>query len=138
MSTQWQQLSQPEQNRIIAEVKALMGSAQWTSWESVAKSYGLTSDTGMRARCDEKYAEIRRAYREREKKRRQKPQARPQRGWRHFEETYGPPSHHRGGDGPPREVIAARLAEIPEDTRTLAQQLCGDPIPGDKRRVRYG
>lgn len=25
--------------------------------------------------------------------------------------------------------IAARLAEIPDDTRTLTQRICGDPIP---------
>lgn len=28
----------------------------------------------------------------------------------------------------------ARLAEIPPDTRSLTQRLCGDPIPGDPRR----
>lgn len=28
----------------------------------------------------------------------------------------------------------ARLAEIPPDTRTLTQRLCGDPIPNDPRR----
>lgn len=31
---------------------------------------------------------------------------------------------------------AARLAEIPPDTRTLTQRLCGDPIPNDPRRAR--
>lgn len=29
---------------------------------------------------------------------------------------------------------AARLAEIPPDTRDLTQRFCGDPIPGDPRR----
>ena len=27
-------------------------------------------------------------------------------------------------------VAAARLAEIPADTRNLTQRLCGDPLPG--------
>jgi hypothetical protein len=30
----------------------------------------------------------------------------------------------------------ARLAEIPRDTRNLTARICGDPIPGDPRRVR--
>jgi hypothetical protein len=35
-----------------------------------------------------------------------------------------------------KEDAAARLAEIPADTRSLTQRLCGDPIPGDPRRAR--
>jgi len=35
-----------------------------------------------------------------------------------------------------KEDAAARLAEIPPDTRSLTQRLCGDPIPGDPRRAR--
>ena len=35
-----------------------------------------------------------------------------------------------------KEDAAARLAEIPPDTRTLTQRLCGDPIPNDPRRAR--
>lgn len=27
-------------------------------------------------------------------------------------------------------LLAARLAEIPADTRTLTQRICGDPLPG--------
>jgi hypothetical protein len=27
-------------------------------------------------------------------------------------------------------VAAARLAEIPPDTRSLTQRICGDPLPG--------
>lgn len=27
-------------------------------------------------------------------------------------------------------VAAARLAEIPADTRSLTQRICGDPLPG--------
>ena len=35
----------------------------------------------------------------------------------------------------PREAEAAlRIAEIPEDTRSLSQALLGDPIPNDPRR----
>lgn len=36
-----------------------------------------------------------------------------------------------------KEDAAARLAEVPPDTRTLTQRLCGDPIPGDPRRARH-
>jgi hypothetical protein len=36
-----------------------------------------------------------------------------------------------------KEDAAARLAEIPPDTRTLTQRLCGDPIPNDPRRARH-
>jgi hypothetical protein len=35
-----------------------------------------------------------------------------------------------------KEDAAARLAEIPADTRSLTQRLCGDPIPNDPRRER--
>lgn len=35
-----------------------------------------------------------------------------------------------------KEDAAARLAEIPRDTRSLTQRLCGDPIPNDPRRAR--
>ena len=40
----------------------------------------------------------------------------------------------------PAEDIAARLAEIPPDTRTVTGILCGDPLPGrraiDRARPR--
>ncbi len=36
-----------------------------------------------------------------------------------------------------KEDTAARLAEVPKDTRTLTQRLCGDPIPNDPRRARH-
>jgi hypothetical protein len=40
----------------------------------------------------------------------------------------------------PEEILAARLAEIPQDTRTQGQRLLGDPLPGrsalDRRTVR--
>ena len=32
---------------------------------------------------------------------------------------------------------AARLAEIPKDTRSQTARICGDPIPGDPRRARF-
>lgn len=32
------------------------------------------------------------------------------------------------------EEYAARLAEIPPDSRSLTARICGDPIPGDARR----
>lgn len=35
-----------------------------------------------------------------------------------------------GSDRVPRDDIAARLAEIPEDTRTITGRLFGDPLPG--------
>ncbi|MER9355530.1 hypothetical protein NKI61_19870 [Mesorhizobium sp. M0514] len=35
-----------------------------------------------------------------------------------------------------KEDGAARLAEVPPDTRTLTQRLMGDPIPADPRRAR--
>jgi len=31
---------------------------------------------------------------------------------------------------PPEQDVAARLAEIPPDTRTLTQRMFGDPLPG--------
>lgn len=33
--------------------------------------------------------------------------------------------------------VAARLAEIPPDTRSLTASIMGDPIPGDQRRQRW-
>lgn len=32
--------------------------------------------------------------------------------------------------GPRREELAARLAEIPADTRSLTARIFGDPLPG--------
>ena len=32
--------------------------------------------------------------------------------------------------GVDKAVAAARLAEIPLDTRNLTQRICGDPLPG--------
>lgn len=38
---------------------------------------------------------------------------------------------------PSPEDIAARLAEIPEDTRDLTGRLMGDPLPGRSAQDRY-
>lgn len=39
-----------------------------------------------------------------------------------------------GGSRIDERVVAARLAEIPEDTRSLTARMMGDPIPNDPRR----
>lgn len=39
-----------------------------------------------------------------------------------------------GGSRIDEHVVAARLAEIPEDTRDLTAKIMGDPIPNDPRR----
>lgn len=41
-----------------------------------------------------------------------------------------PPRHSVSYTLPPEADSMARLAEIPEDTRTLTQRICGDPLPG--------
>lgn len=43
--------------------------------------------------------------------------------------------HITGHQDSYRAAAAARLSEIPPDTRTPAQQLLGDPIPNDPRRA---
>jgi len=56
-------------------------------------------------------------------------------GWRRPHRTR---AHRPAEDGAPQatmaEDAAARLAEIPPDTRSLTGRLMGDPIPGDRRR----
>lgn len=37
-----------------------------------------------------------------------------------------------------RDAIEARLAEIPEDTRSLTGRICGDPLPGRSALDRRG
>ncbi len=39
-------------------------------------------------------------------------------------------TYHAMGPRPDQGDIAARLAEIPNDDRTLTQRICGDPLPG--------
>lgn len=43
-----------------------------------------------------------------------------------------------GADRVPAEDVAARLAEIPEDTRTITGRLFGDPLPGRRAIDRTG
>lgn len=38
-------------------------------------------------------------------------------------------TYHAMGN-PDKGDVAARLAEIPPDTRSLTQRICGDPLPG--------
>jgi hypothetical protein len=86
---------------------------QGMSYAKIAVHFGTTDMTVM-CRLDEKYAEHRR------------------RRTNKLRSIDGPPlrsilplERH-----PDQEDVAARLAEIPPDTRSLTQRLCGDPLPG--------
>lgn len=132
MSRRWRLRTIHEQNQIKAEVRRMWVRPDWPGWHEAGRRFGVDHDT-LRWHCDEAYAEKRR-----ERGRRWRgSHARPKRGKEYFAETFGEPSHHTVTK-PPLEDISARLAEIPEDTRSHAQRLTGDPIPGDDRRTRYG
>ncbi len=126
MSRSWRSLSPGQQAAIISEVRhARIRAADWPGWSEMARRFDL-SPTGLRENCDEGFKEKRRTY--------EKTMKRRKGGAEFFREKYGEPSHHTV-TGPHLRDITARLAEIPEDTRSLAAQLLGDPIPGDLRRL---
>lgn len=94
------------------EAKAML--ARGTSWTQIASYFGSTTTT-IRCWLDPEYAaHCRQRINDR---RREKAGTRPMR-------------HTVAWARPPEADTAARLAEIPPDTRSLTQRLCGDPLPG--------
>jgi len=83
------------------------------AWEVLEAHFGLSV---FRIRC-----EVDAAYRE--KRRLQKRAKRPSRG-------LGMVAAGLTADYIPKATIAARLAEIPPDTRSKTARLFGDPLPG--------
>lgn len=81
------------------------------SFARIGKHFGITDMTVM-CRLDEKYAEYRRKRINR------------LRGYSHPVRFTLAPERR-----PPKEDVAARLAEIPPDTRSLTAKIFGDPIP---------
>ncbi|KRB22692.1 hypothetical protein ASE05_16035 [Mesorhizobium sp. Root172] len=86
--------------------------ASGMSYSSIARHFGTTATT-VRCWLDPKYADHCRE--------------RVSRNRKILKGTNATPVHTYRC--PPVEDIAARLAEIPPDTRTLTQRLCGDPLP---------
>lgn len=121
----WRGLDEAEKMRVIDAAK-LARAAEQTSWTELSRALDVSRDA-LRINCsDDPYATRRHELTLKAQRRR--------RGAEYFSRTYGEPSHHRVTDPRPAD-IAARLAEIPEDTRSPSQRLMGDPMPGDFRRV---
>jgi uncharacterized DUF497 family protein len=85
---------------------------QGMAFAKIGEVFGITDMTVM-CRLDEKYAEYRR-----QRINRLRGYSRPVRF------TLAPERR------PPKEDVAARLAEIPPDTRSLTGRIFGDPLPG--------
>jgi hypothetical protein len=85
---------------------------QGMAFARIGEYFGITDMTVM-CRLDEKYAEYRRRRINKLRGRDGPP----------LRLTLAPERR------PPKEDVAARLAEIPPDTRSLTQRLFGDPLP---------
>ncbi len=115
----WDELSKAEQHRIQEEVARMQARPDWPGWREAASRFGF-SGRALRWHLDEKHKGKRIAMAHRK---RQIDAAK-----RSVVRLRATPSHHVVEQRVPLPAVLARLAEIPEDTRTLAQQHMGDPI----------
>lgn len=99
----------------IQEAKTLLESG--ATLQSVADKYEVGTHT-LRCKIDPLYA-IRRTMRHNE-----------QRYANGYYEPNALGRNYTDRGRPPPEDVAARLAEIPRDTRDLTAFICGDPLPG--------
>ncbi|MCP4306592.1 MAG: hypothetical protein GY788_17325 [bacterium] len=112
----WSELSEDARQEAIARGRAHIasrGAIKNVVWHQLIRLLDLRSPDGLRLALDPEYG----------RKRREQTQSRRSR-----EKC---PSHHQGGVGRVKSAdVAARLAEIPPDTRTITGMICGDPLPG--------
>ncbi len=106
------------------ETEARQMREQGKAWTAIGDYFGMAGAT-VRRRIDPEYDAIRR---EQTRRRRQENRC----AHNERRDNHGL-SNVTSGDHRIREDIAARLAEIPQDTRCLTGQVFGDPIPGDPR-----
>lgn len=128
----WSQLNEQEREEMVAKARAFIDGMPLESivWDRVTKHCGLSHQNGIRLVLDPGF----RARRsEQTRKARQRHASIIQAGGFSAKKM-------SIGDGPstriPPDVIAARLAEIPPDTRTLTGYLFGDPLPARSALAR--
>lgn len=103
----------------IDEARALLAKG-WT-YSRIAEKFGVDRETVKRP-LDPEWAEKRRLG------------VRKNRQERGYSTSHGKLTRQPESYGSIRADVAARLAEIPTDTRSFTAQFFGDPIPGDPRR----
>lgn len=115
----WRTIPPSEQATIIEEVRAKLPAV---NWRQEGRTCGVAWDT-LRYQVDEPFRQHKLALYRRSRQLRAgliQPEA----------------NMHLTVGRPPLADVAARLAEIPPDTRSPAARLMGDPIPSDPRRAR--
>lgn len=124
----WDSLSQAEKDEAIAKARAYIANLGGAPviWTDIARHCGVRRPEGIRCVLEPSYAEH-----ERERRRKQ-----PSRGL-----GVAPRRRARlgqAGQGVDPSTVAARLAEIPPDTRSLTARTFGDPLPGRSALAQRG
>lgn len=122
----WSEFSESERAEAVAKARHIIAEARggmW-HWHTVAKQCGCKSGDGIRRALDPTWREACAA-----KKREAKgdPGVVAARHNMHAEARSGKVDH---------DTFAARLAEIPPDTRNLTGVVFGDPLPGRSALAR--
>ena len=126
----WSALSEAERAEAIEKARAFIADKPLDTivWGQVARHCGLERRCGLRLALDPAYRERRQAE---------------GKAYRLKNDGYGKrfsATQALKGDGRSTRVapedFAARLAEIPPDTRTLSQRIMGDPLPGRSALAR--
>lgn len=117
----WQELSAPERAEIIR--RALAMREEGATWNAIGRALDFRNTT-IRFHCDPEF---------RKKSNESKRYLRPGGRFHYFSSENDPIST--------RTDALRRLAEIPEDTRSLTARTFGDPLPGRRAcdlRARMG
>lgn len=122
---EWSSLSSPQRRKATEKAREYIESlgGKPFAWADVARHVGLRRFEPIRCRLDPDYAEYKRA----------KKRVVFASDVRLRVAMY---ADNRSSRVDP-DVVAARLAEIPEDTRTITARICGDPLPGRRAIDRF-
>jgi hypothetical protein len=127
----WSRLSAEEKANVVSRLRAMIDDkGARIKWKAAARELGISNIDAARGVIDPEWYD-RRNNRVRDRRAGLVKTTRLK--------GDGTPAHMANRCAPPAEDIAARLAEIPPDTRSLTARLFGDPIPGrraiDQRRA---
>ena len=112
-----------DEARILADARSLVTPGQRGSLRRVAAQLGVAYHW-LRHRIDPEYA---RKHSERDRRRLRELREAVPGGYITYQDL---------GARLSKEELARRRALIPEDTRDFTARFCGDPIPGDPRRMQ--
>jgi hypothetical protein len=118
----WSRMSQPERDELVAQLRIIVkerGAA--IKWKGVARELNVSNIEAARGVIDPEWY----AWRNDRVSKRRKGLIKTFRV-----KKDGGIANLANRCGPPASDVAARLAEIPEDTRDLTAFMFGDPIPG--------